>query len=816
MALEQGLELYSNKNIQDVSGTSFPSATGGSGLTINGTYTTDSKGVVLSGTDNTLKTSGDITFQTVSLWFRFNDIIPSFNLFDSLGDSGASFTATTVVTQARSSNLGLTTSQSAYMYAARQSRFDPNRGTFMHNISKQIRETPSSGSVVSLNLTSSSNVEDFDYRFPANQYCSVALDASVETSIAGVISTLTPIWAGTARCVRYRESDDKFIVMIEGSSDQVCMLDGDTGVFTSIYSNTGITIAPRTMAVNGDIMYFIASDSHIYSLDISSSSNVPVQITTATVGTTQSLNYYRQKLYTMASGTLVEIQETTGQQFVIYGIPSQWFVYAMDFKSGYVYAPKSDDFLQKFGYDFNGSDGRSYTLTEGTNVVSNTYINGESVTSLEDMINYSYGGLNNVVFTLTSPTTSTLTLFGNSANANSPDVTVEAVSVYSSVLTAQEVSYTYAAYLDDNSSLPGIRYNKIVLSNDDWLHLSEFELYDSNGTNIALLGTASQTSQFQSSVASISINGFNDGTIAPGDTYNFSSTQGAGDWTLVLDKGYARSDLSYITAYNRITPSQSERDRAIGITITLYSIGDAYSEQIGVFNGDEIQTFVITEKVMALTPGVTTMKVDVTEVDGALAYRVDLFETSTGKRVFRRLLSTIDTSYTTDAQTLTPNTSYTGYLYVDTGNGLELNENTIVETLVNSLSNYDINEYGGNGNFDLSSLGTDGVSLIDEFLNDLFTTGDNIELNLIGTPLEKKSTFVNRGSTVAIDGAEALVAPFDQNAGAGQEITMTLSNNTTSVVSYDETTNSVTVESNSYSPGDSFILDGKKVVVFDL
>ncbi len=80
----------------------------------------------------------------------------------------------------------------------------------------------------------------------------------------------------------------------------------------------------------------------------------------------------------------------------------------------------------------------------------------------------------------------------------------------------------------------------------------------------------------------------------------------------------------------------------------------------------------------------------------------------------------------------------------------------------------------------------------------------------------RMSTFVNRGSTVAIDGAEALVAPFDENAGAGQEVTMTLSNNTTSVVSYDETTNSVTVESNSYSPGDSFILDGKKVVVFDL
>ncbi|CAM9700028.1 unnamed protein product [Ectocarpus sp. 6 AP-2014] len=389
-----------------------------------------------------------------------------------------------------------------------------------------------------------------------------------------------------------------------------------------------------------------------------------------------------------------------------------------------------------------------------------------------------------------------------------------------------ETLYTVNLYVDTGAgytlvvqaprtTLAELEIYKIVLSNDTWLHFTEFELYHSNGTNIALIGTASQTSTFQSAVASTGINGYNDGTVAPGDTFSFCSTQFAGDWTLTLDKNYTRSELSHITWYNRDTTSQGELDRAIGTTINLYYVGDT-TEEIGVLTADVVQDFVITEKNMTFIPAVTTAQIEVKQVDGATGYRVDIFNMSTGERVFREDISTISTTHNTNATLLTPSTSYTAYLYLNMGSGLELSESGIFDTLANSLASYDTNNYGGGGEFDLSNLGAVGIELIDEFLNDLFTTGDNIEINIDGVLSNVKSTFVNRGFTVSLDNIDAVVAPFNENAGSGQQITMTLSDNTTTVASYDETVNSVSVEGSIYAPGDSFILDGKKVVVFDL
>lgn len=209
-------------------------------------------------------------------------------------------------------------------------------------------------------------------------------------------------------------------------------------------------------------------------------------------------------------------------------------------------------------------------------------------------------------------------------------------------------------------------YNKIVLSNDDWLHLSEFELYDTNGTNIALLGTASQTTTFQTSVASISINGLNDGTVVGDTIYNFSSTQGAGDWTLILDQPYLRSDLSHIKAYNRVTTSQSEKDRAIGITITLYSVDDTVSEQIGVFNGDEIQTFVITvEGISDIVEGILSCSLKVFPVAGATNYTLSYQSSSEPETFVTGVDSAVSLEEEINIVTTTHSIVYTLTLYVD-------------------------------------------------------------------------------------------------------------------------------------------------------
>ena len=456
MSADTSLELYYNKNIQQPSGSSFPSATGGDDLNLSGTYTTDSNGLVLSGTDATLQTTGSTTFQTVSLWFRFNDIIPSFSLFDSSGDASASFTAVTTVTNARS----VTGSSSAYISAwqyglMNQYRYDSKSGLYMHpqgtNVVQGLIGLTSGSHGRTFRNTAFANILDFDYRFSADQYCAVDVNNDVSTSILGTRVALTAIWSGTAQCLRYRESDDKFIVMIEGDSDQVCMLDGDTGVFTSIYSNTSITIAPRSLAVNGNILYFIGSDSYIYSLDISSNTNVPVQIGVNTVSSTQTINYFKGKVYAQVANVLVEIETSTGEQYSM-NSPSvtQYRVYAIDFDGGYVSYPTSNDRNNRAPYDFGGSDGRSYTLTDGTNAISKTYIDGKVVSSLEDMLNYSFGNMHNVVFVLSTPSTSTLTLFGNSSGLNSMDVTVETVATFSNELQESEVKFGYDLYRTNN------------------------------------------------------------------------------------------------------------------------------------------------------------------------------------------------------------------------------------------------------------------------------------------------------------------------------------------------------------------------------
>ena len=455
------LQLYHNNNIQSPTGLSFPSAIGGDDLVINGSYTTDSKGIVLPGTGTSIQSSGDTTFQTVSLWFRFNDIIPSFNLFDSSGDASASFTAVTTVTQPRSSIGSFLAYVSGFQFGdMNQYRYDSRSGLYSHPQGTSVAEGPlgpltSGPSPITLRQTAFATILDFDYRFPAIQYAAVDVNGDVTTSILGTRISLTGIWSGTAKSIRYRDSDDKFIIMIEGAADQVCMLDGDAGTFTSIYSNTGITIAPRSFAINGDILYFVGSDSYIYSLDITSNANVPVQLTTYTVSSTKTLNYYRGKIYAQVSNNLVEIEVTDGTQYSMGTVPSPQFgTYAIDFEGGFVSYPTSNDRNNRAPYDFNGTDGRSYTLTEGTNTISNTYIDGESVSSLEDMIHVSFGGLHNVVFTLSSPSTSTLTLFGNSSGSNSLNVTVEMIYAYSRELTESEIVFSYNSCLLYTSPSP--------------------------------------------------------------------------------------------------------------------------------------------------------------------------------------------------------------------------------------------------------------------------------------------------------------------------------------------------------------------------
>lgn len=853
------LELAVNRNIENASGTSFPSAINGEDLVINGGFTSESNGVVLSGN---LETSSDITFQVISLWFRFNDIVSTFSLFDST-EASASFTADTVVTQARSSNLGTSEHESARCKTTMpQVRYDKTSESMMHGFATYVCQASIDGSFyTALHNTSFATLLDFDYRPSANQYCGVDINGDVSTSISGTRVALTPIWSGTAYCVRYRESDDRFVIMVEGTSDQVYTLDGDTGTFTLVYSGSGVTITPRALALNSDTLYFTSSDSHIYPLDTSSSLNVPVQVTISTVGTTKNLNYYKGKLYVMgSSNTLDEIHVSTGQVFSIPNIASEFSLYAMDFEGGYIFHPKSNDFYTRVTYDFAGSDGSSLTLTEGTNTISDTYINGESVTSMEDM-DYYYKGLVNVVAVLTSPTTSVLTLFGDSSGTNSSGVTVDAVYVYSVPLSSGEVSYLYDEYRENTDVVP----KGPSLVSDGAILYVNYAIPESYTEGAGLLNDLSGTSvTLNSNLGSTTVS---DGGIdftsktdylSPSEAV---SVQTISMWIKKTSRGsnlldfrpeYSDSFTYYHIMGGIFSESTVHIDGVQSVWTSWYNLltTDTYRNLVFVGSTIAVTTFKLflddgnlfksllvydraltadeilhNYKVLSVVPDISlpvepftvalraiSLTLVLKPVDGATAYRITLQPAGSRKET---VVKDNFTDLEQKIRNLTPATQYTLRLYSVSGSVYNLVHEATLSTLENSSSNYDAAEFvGDTGRYELSSLNTSAVQLMSDFMNDIFTTGDAIDINVRGST--KTSKFVNRGANASIDDSEALVAPFSKDAGSGQSVSLTLSDSSVVDISYDETSEAITVGASSYTAGESFVLDGKKTTIVDI
>lgn len=217
-----------------------------------------------------------------------------------------------------------------------------------------------------------------------------------------------------------------------------------------------------------------------------------------------------------------------------------------------------------------------------------------------------------------------------------------------------------------------------------------------------------------------------------------------------------------------------------------------------------------------ITPRAQSIKVTLSQVDGATAYRL------TSQRMgstAERMVKNNFTGLTQTITNLTPETEYTLRLYARAGNNGRYNlvSEYVVTTGVNSAANYDTDDFlVENGRFDLSELNTSSVGFIADVMNEIFTTGDAIDINVPGGRGTKVSTFVNMGANVSISDSEAFVAPFSVDAGSGQSVSLTLSDSSVVAVSYDETTEAITVGTSPYNLGDSFVLDGKKATIVDI
>lgn len=193
-------------------------------------------------------------------------------------------------------------------------------------------------------------------------------------------------------------------------------------------------------------------------------------------------------------------------------------------------------------------------------------------------------------------------------------------------------------------------------------------------------------------------------------------------------------------------------------------------------------------------------------ITGSVGYRVTV-EGPTGEELVKES-DTLELEH--NILDVEPQTSYTVRLYADSGSGYEFVEEANVTTLANSSSNYNMGDFEKNGIVNISDVRRN--ARLKNVLNDLFSTGE-----LVGVTLpsgEHKSKFVRRGEDLSIKDTRSTIIPFYPEIGAGQTINFVLSDNSTTVpILYEETSDSISVDSVTYGDGDSFVLDGQKVTV---
>ena len=199
------------------------------------------------------------------------------------------------------------------------------------------------------------------------------------------------------------------------------------------------------------------------------------------------------------------------------------------------------------------------------------------------------------------------------------------------------------------------------------------------------------------------------------------------------------------------------------------------------------------------------------EVVGATSYKIT-YQTSGGQET---TALTGKTDLVCNIVGLSPETMYDIRLYADTGSGYTITDTVTVTTLENIGTNYISSDFEENGVFVLSSLSEESRGILSDSINDIFSTGDLLNVDT-DSKLGVNASFVKLGENLSINNVVGVILPFAPGSVSGQASNLTLSDNSTVVpVTYSESQNTIEVNFVSYSPGDTFILDGRKVTVLD-
>ena len=220
--------------------------------------------------------------------------------------------------------------------------------------------------------------------------------------------------------------------------------------------------------------------------------------------------------------------------------------------------------------------------------------------------------------------------------------------------------------------------------------------------------------------------------------------------------------------------------------------------------------------VFVVTPRPISLDIVWQEVEGATSYSVRY---SVGDS--DAMVSSVEatTSLRHIVKNLDSETTYMLYLYysIDEESPSILVGSSTQTTLPNIPGNFHNSSFShddGDGSFDLTGLTSTTLESLEEIINDLFDTGDKIHFKV--GPSSTAAKFLKRGGTTDIENEVSVAIPFNTSSGSGQNATLTLSNATNVTVAYDETTEEVTIDGKVYSSGQSLVLDGKKVTLYNV
>lgn len=135
-------------------------------------------------------------------------------------------------------------------------------------------------------------------------------------------------------------------------------------------------------------------------------------------------------------------------------------------------------------------------------------------------------------------------------------------------------------------------FNQLQFSDttNDYIQITEIEVYTPSGENIALLGTASfvNADAWFGKTADLAIDG---NTNTAGDE-SISICYPGGIWVLDFDRDYTQDEIDKIVYYNR----DSYGSRAGNCILTLHSSDGLDPVQVATLNTDLVQTFYLSHQ----------------------------------------------------------------------------------------------------------------------------------------------------------------------------------------------------------------------------